>query len=321
MRKFKTTLAIILFLAAISVAQAQETIEKSFSGVKSIRLSTSSGNGTIKKSSNNEVKVTVEFTFDEDDYEPTFEQRGDVLDIEEEFRRSRWTRGYAEWTLEIPDGLELEFKTGSGNIEVSGVDVELRSNTGSGNIEVDKVNGEVRANTGSGNISFRDIEGRMDANTGSGSIRIDNAKGDASFNTGSGNIRVREIVGELGFNTGSGNIQVLEATITGSSSFNTGSGNAEVELAAELDYDLSINTGSGNAILDFNGQDIAGEFYMRANDEDDIRAPFRFDKEYEDDRNSGWRGRDKSYIKEAKVGNKNIQIRISTGSGRAEVKQ
>jgi len=94
-----------------------------------------------------------------------------------------------------------------------------------------------------------------------------------------------------------------------------------MELAAQLDYDLSINTGSGNVILDFNGQDIAGEFYMRANDEDDIRAPFRFDKEYEDDRNSVWRGRDKSYIKEAKVGNKNIQIRISTGSGRAEVKQ
>lgn len=320
MQKIKISLATLTLLLTVSVAQAQERIEKSFSGIKSIRLTTSSGNGIIKRSSSNEVKVIVEYTYDEDDYKPEFEQNGDRLYIEEDFSRSRWTKGYSKWTLEIPDGLELDFKTGSGNIEVGGVNVDLNSNTGSGNIEVDRVTGDVRANTGSGNISLRDVTGRMDGNTGSGSIRLDNVKiqDGARFNTGSGNIRANVIEGEMDMNTGSGGIDVREAKITGHSSFNTGSGNAQLELAAALDFDVSINTGSGNATLDFNGQKIEGDFYMQANDEDDIRAPFKFDREYEKDR--GWRNR-KDYVKEAKIGTKNIRIRITTGSGRAEVKQ
>ena len=320
MQKIRISLTALTLLLALSVTQAQEKIEKSFSGIKSIRLTTSSGNGTIKKSSSNEVKVTVEYTYDKEDYRPEFEQSGDRLYIEEDFSRSRWTKGYSKWTLEIPDGLDLDFKTGSGNIDVMNVDVNLNSNTGSGNITVDKVAGDVRANTGSGNISVSGVNGRMDANTGSGSIRLDNVKltDGARFNTGSGNIRANVIEGEMDMNTGSGSIDVREASITGHSSFNTGSGNAQLELAAALNFDVSINTGSGNATLDFNGQKIEGEFYMKADDEGDIRAPFKFDKEYEQDR--GWRNRI-DYVKEATVGNKDIRIRITTGSGRAEVKQ
>ncbi|MBO3698125.1 DUF4097 family beta strand repeat-containing protein [Roseivirga sp. E12] len=322
MQKLKPTLFIVLFLLAVTTAYAQETIEKTYTGIKSIRLTTASGNGTIKKSNTAEVKVHLRYTYDEDVYEPSFEQKGDRLYIDEDFKRSRWTKGYSEWTLEVPDGIELDFKTGSGNIEVSGVNIEVRSSTGSGNIDIEEVNGEIRANTGSGNITFDQVEGQLDANTGSGSIRLDRTKGDADLNTGSGNIRSRGIEGELSMNTGSGNIDVTDAVITGSSTFNTGSGTAEVSLAGPLDHDLSVNTGSGNAILDFNGQDIAGEFVMGASDKDDIRAPFRFDKEYEDDRNRSYsrRGRRNGWVKEAKVGNKDILIKISSGSGRAVVK-
>lgn len=322
MQKLKTTLFTLLFLFAVTAAYAQETIEKSYTGIKSIRLTTASGNGTIKKSNTNEVKVHLRYTYDKDVYDPSFEQKGDRLYIEEDFKRSRWTRGYSEWTLEVPDGIELDFKTGSGNIEVMGVNIEIRSSTGSGNIEIEEVNGEVRANTGSGNITFSQVEGMLNANTGSGSIRLDRTKGDADVNTGSGNIRSRGIEGELSMNTGSGNIDVTDAKITGSSSVNTGSGTAEISLAGPLDYDLSISTGSGNAILDFNGQEISGEFVMRASDKGDIRAPFRFDKEYEDDRGRSYnrRGRGNGYVKEAKVGSKDILIKISSGSGRAVVK-
>lgn len=323
MQKLKATLLTLTFLLVTTSAFAQETIEKSYSGIKSIRLSTASGNGTIKKSSSNEVKVKLRYTYDDDVYEPSFEQKGDRLYIEEDFKRSRWTRGYAEWTLEVPDGIDLEFKTGSGNIEVAGVNIELNSNTGSGNIEVEEVTGNVRANTGSGNITLIDIDGDARANTGSGSIRLTSVKGDANFNTGSGNIRGNGVEGEFRMNTGSGNIDITGAIITGSSSFSTGSGTTEVSLGGPLNYDLSLSTGSGNSILDFNGQDISGEFIMRASDKDDIRAPFRFDEEYEDDRSRSYsrRGRKNGYIKEAKVGNKDIVVKISSGSGRAVVKK
>lgn len=324
MQKLKATLLTLAFLMVTTLAFAQETVEKSYSGIKSIRLTTASGNGTIKKSSSNEVKVKLRYTYDDDVYEPSFEQKGDRLYIEEDFKRSRWSRGYAEWTIEVPDGIDMEFKTGSGNIEVAGVNIELNSNTGSGNIEVEEVTGRVRANTGSGNITLIDINGEARGNTGSGSIRLTSIKGDANFNTGSGNIRGNGVEGEFSMNTGSGNIDITDAIITGSSSFNTGSGTTEVSLGGPLNYDLSLSTGSGNSILNFNGQNISGEFVMRASEKGDIRAPFDFDKEYEDDRSRSYssrRGRRNGYVKEAKIGNKDILVKISSGSGRAVVKK
>ena len=85
----------------VFIATGQEKIEKTFSNVENIRLTTVSGNGTIKKVSGNEVKVVIEFTYNEDHYKPEFDQRGSTLEIKEEFRRSRWTRGYSERTLKF----------------------------------------------------------------------------------------------------------------------------------------------------------------------------------------------------------------------------
>ena len=322
MQRLKSTLLALVFLAGAMNAFAQERIEKSFSGVENLRLKTASGNGIIKKGNGNEVKIVLEYTYDEDDYTPTFDQNASTLVIEEEFRRSRWTKGYAEWTLEIPDGMDVNFKTGSGNIEVSGLDIMINAGSGSGNIEMDDMTGEFSASTGSGNLTFNQLEGPLSANTGSGSIRIERLSGNANLNTGSGNIRLRDAQGEFGVNTGSGNLEFQAATIMGKSTFNTGSGNVTVNLAAQLNHDMSLNTGSGNATLDFDGQEIAGRFIMKASDKDDISAPFRFDKESgngNDDR--GWRGRRGSYTKEATIGNKDIVVRISTGSGRAIVRE
>jgi hypothetical protein len=314
--RITTIVLVALFISTISFAQ--QTINKVFSGIKTINLSTASGNGYVKRSDNNEVKVTLEYTFDDEIYKPSFEKDGDRLIIEEKFERSRWNRGYAKWTLEVPNGLELEFKTGSGNIEVYGVDLNILAKSGSGNIEVTDLSGIMRLNTGSGNIDLRNVKGDNKGNTGSGNITLDKVKGDSDFNTGSGNIRGRSVVGAVDFNTGSGNIIISGVDIKGRSKINTGSGNAELELSSELEFDIELSTGSGNATLDFNGTPIAGTFRMAASAKNDIRAPFDFDNV--SDRDSGWRN-GKRYTKEAKIGNKDIQIIISTGSGVSQVKR
>jgi putative adhesin len=320
MNKLKTTL-ILVAICLSTVAFGQKTINKSYTGVKSIRLETASGSGTIKKSSTNEVKVTLEYTYDDEDYEPQFEQRGDRLIIDEDFnnRGRNWSnRGKAEWTLELPDGVELDYSSGSGSIEVDGLDIELNVGTGSGSIEVNDVTGRMKINTGSGSIRISKTDGELDANTGSGSIRLRDSKGDADLNTGSGSIRVEQVEGSFDLNTGSGSIEATGITINGDSDFNTGSGRVEIELAADLNYDLDINTGSGSATLDFNGTEVAGEFYLETDKRrSDITAPFSFDKEYERD----GRGRDNvRQIKEAKVGSKSIRINMETGSGDVKIR-
>jgi hypothetical protein len=57
---------------------------------------------------------------------------------------------------------------------------------------------------------------------------------------------------------------------------------------------------------------------MEASSKNDIRAPFDFNRV--SDRESGRRS-GKRYTKEAKIGNKDIEIIISTGSGVSQVKK
>jgi len=83
-----------------------------------------------------------------------------------------------------------------------------------------------------------------------------------------------------------------------------------------LDYNISVNSGSGNAQLNFNNNPVSGEVVMTANKRNgNIVAPFKFDKEetIDDDHNS------QRIRKTAKLGNKDILIRVSTGSGTAEI--
>ena len=311
MKTLKITILAFLALVFTTVAYGQERITKTFSGIENVNLSTASGNGTIKRSNNSEVTVTVEYTFDEDIYKPIFEQNGSTLRVEEKFERSRWNRGYARWTLEVPNGVDLNFKTGSGNIEVSGVNINVVAKSGSGNIYIRDLEGTVSSNTGSGNLEFSSLKGTHNGSTGSGNIRIDRSEGDSDMSTGSGNVRARDISGAFKMSSGSGNVVVEEATIKGASRFSTGSGNVDVELSSALDHDLNLGTGSGNATLDFNGSQIAGEFIMEASSKNSIQAPFDFDRTSEKGRR---------YVKEAKVGSKSILVKISSGSGRAVVR-
>ncbi len=323
MKIFKTTLILLALCLATSV-YGQKTINKTFSGIEDIRINIASGNGIIKKGNSDEVKVTLEYTYDDDDYEPSFDQNGSTLRIREEFDRGRrnWNiRGKSKWTLEIPDGLMVDMNTGSGNIEITGLKVELDANSGSGNVDVENITGDTRLTTGSGNIYARNMNGRLKANTGSGTIRVSDVDGDTNLSTGSGNIRASRLKGGLEMTTGSGNVDALGIIVTDYSRFFTGSGNVDVELGGEPNSDIELNTGSGNATLDFNGVTIEGRFTMEASSKNSISAPFSFDKEYDEESGSGWRSRNKRYVKEAKIGSKDIRIDISSGSGSARVRK
>lgn len=123
----------------------------------------------------------------------------------------------------------------------------------------------------------------------------------------------------MSLNVGSGNISANEIVLKGKSMFNTGSGDASVVLASSPQYNISVNSGSGDATLDFNKNKMDGTLIMTANKKNGkITAPFSFDKteELDDDNNNQVRIR-----KTAKLGEKDIQIKISTGSGTAEVKK
>lgn len=243
-------------------------------------------------------------------------QEGDRLIIREKFR-SNFSHGNAEWTLTIPDGVEVDFSTGSGNLDASNLTLDLDVKTGSGDISVRQHKGDLRGNTGSGDITLAEANGEIRANCGSGNIDIEKISGELSVNCGSGDISLRDSKAKFSANTGSGTVRGTNLTLTGSSGFNTGSGNAQVVLANAPTYNIAVNSGSGDAILDFNGNTIAGEVVMKANKKNGtIKAPFEFDKTEEIEQ-----GRDQVVIKKTtQRGSSDVNISISTGSGVAQIK-
>ena len=309
---------ISLFLIALFLSVAvygQQTVTKTYDGVKKISLSTVSGNGIIKKGSGTQIKVTLEYTYDDDSFEPIFEQRGTRLELREKFERGNRTSGRSTWTLEIPNDIDLSFNASSGDLQIDDLKIEVDANISSGDVELRGLTGEIDVNTSSGDIDIDNVDGDLRINASSGSIEVADSKGDIDLNASSGNIRINRFTGAFGVNVSSGDIIASGLDITGSSYFNSSSGDTEVVLTSGLDYDISVNSASGDAILDFNDNAIEGEIVMKASkNHGRIVAPFDFDKEYEEDR-----GRQVIMIKEGKIGNKDIRIRVSTGSGTARI--
>jgi len=310
----------LLFLLAIGIFTAHgQKVSKTFSGIKKINLSTSSGSCKLIKGTTNDVLVNVSYTFSPGDYQPVLEQDGSTLVLKEDFNKKGSYSGNSSWELTIPENLEIRFSSGSGNFEASDMAVKISGNTGSGDYRWTKVTGDSRINTGSGDISLEDYKGEIDLNTGSGNVDITKAEGDVHANSGSGKIRLSDVKGKISANVGSGNIVCKELVLTGKGSFNSGSGDVSIKLASAPAYSISVNSGSGDATLDFGGNKIDGKVTMTVSKRNGkIVAPFPFDKTEEIQEG----GDDHVSIrKTAQLGTKDIDIKIGSGSGTAEIKK
>ncbi|MFQ5777500.1 MAG: DUF4097 domain-containing protein [Terriglobia bacterium] len=172
--------------------------------------------------------------------------------------------GSFERTLQVTDPVELEVKTGSGNITIStgaagsvkvrgtirGRDEEnvryLESNPPieqEGNsITIGHI--EERSRQRRISISYEIVvpaETEVRAATGSGNERISGVRGPVRATTGSGDVSISNISGNVRATTGSGDVTLdsIEGTLEAS----TGSGNIEGRGVAG---DVEVSTGSGN---------------------------------------------------------------------------
>jgi hypothetical protein len=309
---------VILFIVSCSNSQSQEekTVEKSFDGISSIDLSTAAGDCVIKKGNTDAVQVKVTYTYDDDDFTPKMEKSGSRLGLEEKFH-GRNSSGSSKWELTVPDGLEIEFSSGSGDLVLSDLKGEMDFNSGSGDAHIDDFEGELKGNSGSGDFHMKNVKGEIKINSGSGDHHISDSELMAKANTGSGDVEVNDSKGGYKLNTGSGDVEAGRIALSEDGNFNTGSGDVEVILSAALVKDISANSGSGDAVIDFNGNAIEGKVVMTCKKRGgNIKAPFKFDKEEEIDQNG------QTYLKKtANLGSKDILIEVGTGTGTAEIRE
>jgi Putative adhesin len=316
--KNRILLVAALFLAVLSLpktASAQSEKTKTFKGIKSVRLSTGSGDCKIQRSADaTTTSVFIKTTGDYDKtVEVTMDPEGDKLVIRENHLQGN-THGSATWTLTVPDGVDIRFKTGSGTLSASNLKVNLDATTGSGDFEFSKITGTVNATSGSGDLLLEDSNGEIKVTVGSGSATVKNSQGDMRVTCGSGNIKINDSQATFVMTTGSGNVSSQNLTVKGASKFTSGSGHTVVSLAATPGADITVSSGSGDAELNFNGHEIVGEIVMKASKEHGkIIAPFNFDKTEE----IGSGGDNITVKKTAVKGNASPRINVSTGSGDA----
>lgn len=152
---------------------------------------------------------------------------------------------WADVTVRVPAGRDLNVYLLVGTIGADGVTGDLFLDTASGDVSATSITGSLGIDTGSGDVALRDIEGDTDVDTGSGSIRVEGVRGGGiRLDTGSGEVTGRGLEApSIVVDTGSGEVD-LDEVASPDVLVDTGSGSVVLGMLTDVDR-LEVDTGSG----------------------------------------------------------------------------
>jgi hypothetical protein len=182
---------------------------------------------------------------------PPIQQSGNTINVAPPRDKDDLYRKVSiDYDVTAPATSTLAAHTGSGKIEIGGMQGTVSAATGSGEIHVDNIGANARLQTGSGGIDATNVHGAATAQTGSGSINLAvTAPGDIKAQTGSGGMHVTGVSGSLRAQSGSGTINI-DGNPTGDWNVQTGSGAINLQLPAEAHLTLDAAAGSGGIHVD-----------------------------------------------------------------------
>jgi len=200
------------------------------------------------------------------------------------------------YSIIVPSETQVRATTGSGNIEVIGIEGPANFSTGSGAVSATNISGDVQASTGSGAVQLAAIQGQAQASTGSGNISAAEVRGDVRASTGSGSIRIAGPGDAVVVGTGSGDVNIASAA--SDLRVRTGSGNITINGDPEATTYWDFRAGSGNVILQVSPS-ASFRFYARSKSGDiDAAIPI---------------------VMEGTTGKHELRARIGDGKARVEV--
>ncbi|MBT2566659.1 DUF4097 family beta strand repeat protein [Arthrobacter sp. ISL-85] len=134
-------------------------------------------------------------------------------------------------TVAVPQGVEVEAGTVSGDGLVSGTSAHIRLNTVSGSVMADSTSGQLQVNTVSGSVAVRNHRGVLTAKSISGEVTAS-----GSFT----NVRTNTVSGHLSFD-------LLDFTLDFGS--NSVSGDLTIRVPADVGVDIVAKSAGGAVIL------------------------------------------------------------------------
>ena len=303
MKRTKIIVSLFVFLSfmvsAALLAAPEEKVDKTFAKKDEIRFKLVLGDCQLKKSSDSRIHVHLVYSYEPDmSFEPRIEERGGRLYLEEKMRGNN-PKGYSTWTVDVPDDIEIEFKSATGSLAIEGLKLEVDGSTGTGDIVLSQVKGEFDLSTGTGDVEASDSEGEFELSSGTGNVEIKKCKGNFDASSGTGNVKAEGL------------------TIEFDGEFSSGTGDAEVSFPDGTDFELRVSSGTDDAILDMGGKQVKGYFEFTCHARRGrIVCPVKFDKEEELKHN------DQTYLRKSFTQGKDTpKICIKTGTGTAKLKK
>lgn len=269
--------------AGCMVGRGQASFARTLKVDGPVRLEVTTGSGRIvvRKGSPGEVRITGEVRAGEFfggssnrraaeiASNPPIDQSGNLVKLGGSRGSMGWVNVSISYTVDTPADTEVTAKSGSGEVQITGVrepvgitlgsgrarvdDVgdNLTIAMGSGSIEASRIDGSVSFTSGSGRLSFRDVKEDVRGTTGSGSIEVDRARGRVNVRTGSGPIRVNAAIEDLRAATGSGSIEI-HGNPSANAFWDLGASSGLVTLTVPggASFALSAQTGSGDVRVD-----------------------------------------------------------------------
>lgn len=203
------------------------------------------------------------------DAAPEVSRDGDTLRIRQV---ESWFDRRMDVELQLAASPEvLVAKSGSGEVELSGVVGAVRAESGNGQVVIADVRGELHATTGNGRVAVRAAEGRLRVNTGNGRLELKDVVGAVEATTGNGQVEL-ELAGssELRVSSGNGDIRVRGGSVLrarlntgkgdlecssvlepGHHTFSTGKGDISALLPPDARARVDLQTGHGDVVSDF----------------------------------------------------------------------
>lgn len=218
-----------------------------------LRLDNFAGTVLVRAAEGDEIQViattSVARAGDLHRVEIAFDHQGSSLVIETR-KPATLMNAYVAFEITVPPGTRAHLHTGSGGVEVEGIQGGLVVDTGSGSIDAGALRGEIDLHSGSGSIDTRDIVGSLKADTGTGGVTVLGMDGTLEAHSGSGSIDIRGAQGQVRLDTGSGSVE-YEGAPEGECRFETGTGSIVLRLPAALNAQVALDTGSGRVEIAF----------------------------------------------------------------------
>jgi hypothetical protein len=261
MNRFAVLIA-ALTLTATAAFAAEGTFERTLavSGSPSLSVATGSGYVHVYSGSDSQVHIIgrvhvrrgifggdAEAKVRQIVADPPIRQAGNTIAIGANHSDSSLFHNVSiDYEITMPRSTTLKAESGSGDLEIGGIEGVVTGETGSGEIKIDNIGANARLETGSGSIHARNVHGSATLQTGSGDLDLDlSGAGDVKAQTGSGSIRIRGVSGGLRAAAGSGEIEV-----TGNPAaewrLQSGSGSIRANVGGAAKFTLNAETGSGS---------------------------------------------------------------------------